>query len=131
MKLVSVYRINGAERILYDLLFERTPEQSISHTVMPSLQDHRTFVQSRPYLVWMLIVNDGEFVGSVYVTKQNEIGIFVFKKHKGKGFGAWAVETVSQMFPKPVYANISPLNTESQRFFTKLGGRPIQYTYAL
>jgi hypothetical protein len=54
MRLVSVYDVPDAEDILYVLLEQRTPEQSISHRKMPTLPEHRAFIKSKPYLAWYL-----------------------------------------------------------------------------
>lgn len=129
MRLVSVYE-SMAETVLFRLLSERTPEQSISHKSMPDYEDHVDFVRSRPYVAWYLIQAGQEFVGSVYLSKQREIGIFIFREHARKGYAGWAVAEIRRLHPGPMLANINPANTASIRFFEKLGKR-IQVTYEL
>ena len=60
-------------RVLYDLLSKR--KHFISHTEMPSYEEHNDFVSKNPYLAWYLISRGGEFLGSVYVQVDNSIGI--------------------------------------------------------
>jgi len=123
--------------ILYDLLQERTPEQSISHVEMPHIEEHIRFVMSKPYFAWYLIVGnvDGilnKVVGSIYVTNKREIGIFIFNKYIGKGYGKSAVLKVMEMWPNGrFYANVNPHNEASKRLFESIGGRVIQHTYVL
>lgn len=132
INLVPVYRERKAIAILYDLLAERTPEQSISHKRMPTMDEHAKFVHSRPYLAWYLIQNEeGEYVGSTYLSKHREIGIFLFKRFQGNGYGSKAVSQLMSRWPGRFLANISPKNTDSQRFFENLGAKLIQYTYEL
>lgn len=129
MKLVSAYRVPDAEEILYSLLAERTADQSISHTKMPTMEEHRRFFQSRPYTAWYLIDNSHDYVGAIYLTRANEIGVFVFKAHQGKGIGQRAVEMVREAHPGPHLWNVNPANKRSIALVERLGGRLIQLTY--
>ena len=131
MKLVSVYRVPEAVDILYSLLAERRPEESISHTKLPSMADHRTFVYSHPYAVWYLIEQGHDYVGTTYLTKHDEIGIFVFKAHQRRGYGRRAVELLRQLHPGKHLWNVNPANLPSIELVEKLGGKIIQHTYIL
>lgn len=121
----------GDIQILFKLLCERTTWQSISHKRMPSFGEHMRFVKSLPYAAWYIITEGDEPVGSVYITRANELGIFIFKAHHGKGYGRQAIEEVMSMNEPPFYAHISPNNMDSQIFFKKLGFKFIQMTYVL
>lgn len=116
---------------LYALLAEREAHQNVSHKEMPTLLEHTVFVQSDPYAAWYFIVPDRAdmFVGSIYLSKQNEIGIFIFKTFQGHGYGKAAVEALMAKHKGPFLANIAPGNLASQMFFEKLGFKPIQVTY--
>jgi predicted acetyltransferase len=114
--LKSIYEIEGAGRILYDLLAERTPEQSISHKEMPSYEEHRAFINSKPYLCWYIIYASSP-VGAIYLTKSREIGIGIFSKHKSKGYGTKAVKDLISLHPGKFLANINPDNFASRMFF--------------
>lgn len=116
-------------RHLYNLLMERKPWQSISHKRMPSFEEHKAFVQSNPYKVWYLILDGGNIAGSIYLTRQNELGIFVYESSQGKGLATQAIKEVMSRHEGPFLANINPLNTASLELFTKLGFNKIQVTY--
>ncbi len=138
MKLVSLYGdalgdIDGkalAANTLYQLLEERDETVNISHRKMPAWDDHVRFIESKPYEAWYLIDDGGEFVGAAYLTKQDEIGVSILKKHQGKRIGKEAVLLLMQAHPKARYlANINPQNKKSISLFAKLGFRHIQNTY--
>ena len=66
-------------RFLYELLTQRRQAANISHKKMPTYEEHVKFVRSRPYSKWYIINVNGEKAGSIYLTKQNEIGIHLFR----------------------------------------------------
>jgi hypothetical protein len=67
---------NTDYEFLYDLLLQRNPDANISHKKMPTYEEHVNFVKSSPYSKWYIIEVDGKRAGTIYLTKQNEIGIF-------------------------------------------------------
>ena len=73
---------NTDYEFLYDLLLQRNPDANISHKKMPTYEEHVNFVKSSPYSKWYIIEVDEERAGSIYLTKQNEIGIHFFKKYE-------------------------------------------------
>lgn len=133
-----------AVHILYELLEERKPHQNISHKELPDYEDHENFVASDPYKAWFLIEipipssqsfahpeGAHEVIGTIYLTHQNEIGIQLFERYIGEGYGEMAVKILMDAFEGPFYANISPYNQGSIRFFEKMGFQHIQQTYKL
>jgi len=117
---------------LYELLKERDPRVNISHKKMPSFAQHVKFVLSKPYAKWYVIVEDKKDVGSVYLTKNNEIGIFIKKNIQGKGVGFRALKLLMEKNPRNRYlANINPKNKRSIIFFKNNGFSLIQHTYEL
>ncbi len=150
--LTSVYLDTHAVDILYALLFERTPEANISHKTMPSYLRHVRFVRDEPYEAWYLIhkvdttidppmghetvaskCETTTFidVGAIYLTKQREVGIFIFAEHQGKGYGTQAINELRKRHPGRILANVAPTNERSLAFFRKLGARLIQHTFQL
>ena len=115
--------------VLYDLLEQRTPEQSISHKAMPTWDDHCAFVRSQPYAAWYLIAVGNATVGAIYLTHQCEIGIAIFHLHKRKGYASAAVKELMRLHPGKFIANINPRNEASIRFFEGMGFAHIQNTY--
>lgn len=119
-------------QFLYNLLDERKPVTYISHKKMPTYEEHVNFVKSSPYSKWYIIEVDGERAGSIYLTKQNEIGIFLNEGLQEKGIGSNALNVLIGKNPDLRYlANINPENKKSIEFFKKLGFTLIQYTYEL
>jgi len=117
---------------LYELLKERDPRVNISHKKMPSYAQHVKFVLSKPYTKWYVIIEDKKDVGSVYLTKNNEIGIFIKKNIQGKGIGFKALKLLMEKNPRNKYlANVSPKNKKSILFFKNNRFSLIQYTYEL
>lgn len=128
--LINVYYEENRHAILYNLLGERTPEQSISHKGLPGYPEHVDFVESLPYKIWFFVHSSDEddYVGTVYLTRQNEIGIFIFNKYQCKGYGRQAVTAMMESNDGPFLANINPLNTPSAKMFESLGFKHLQNT---
>ncbi len=117
---------------LYELLKQRDSIVNISHRKMPSYKDHVKFVLSKPYSKWYVIQYDNQRVGSIYLTKQNEIGIFLINEMSGKSIGGKALKLLMEKNYKLRYlANINPKNKESVKFFKKMDFKIIQHTYEL
>lgn len=140
MRLVNVYREPTAVQVLYALLAQRPIEASISHHKMPTYEQHTKFVHSRPYRMWFLIRVDGEFVGDLHATNLNEIGIFLFREYRGKGYGTKALhmfisrhkplDAIPAVRVRRWLANIAPGNAPAVDFFTTYGFSKVQETYA-
>ena len=132
IRLLSVYRHpENSIDILYELLKERDLTLGISHKELPKFEDHKAFVLSNPYQCWYLVIDKDVILGSVYLSRQREIGIFIFKEFQGKGYGTQAVEALMQRWPGHFLANVNPKNTASVKFFERLGAKMIQHTYSL
>jgi RimJ/RimL family protein N-acetyltransferase len=131
----NVYATANSYQVLYDLLKERTKEQSISHYSMPTMAEHIAFVRTNPYIGWYLIESappaPKAWVGAIYLTPKREIGIFIFREHQGNGYATAALATLRRMHPGRILANINPHNGPSLEFFRKHGGREIQITLEL
>ena len=119
-------------RFLYDLLMEGNPRANISHKKMPTYNQHVSFVSAKPYSKWYVILYDTNKAGSIYLTSQNEIGIFIKKSFQSKQLGNIALRKMIQKNPKKRYlANVNPQNKKSVRFFKNNGFKLIQYTFEL
>ena len=115
---------------LYDMLKERDPKANISHKKMPSFLEHEKFVLSKPYFKWYIIVESKNNVGSVYLTKDDEIGIFLKKENQSKGLGVHVLKLLFDKNPRNRYlANVNPKNKKSAQFFKNNGFKLIQHTY--
>ena len=119
-------------RFLYDILKERDPIVNISHKQMPTYKEHKQFVRSKPYSKWYIVYYEDKKVGSAYLSRQNEIGIFLKKGRQNRGIGNVVLQLIMKKNPRPRYlANINPKNNRSIKFFKKNGFHLIQYTYEL
>src|SRR5579862_4787282 len=99
LTLVSVYRAPKiAPRLLYRLLEERKPQVNISHRDMPSWNAHCQFIARRPYSAWYLIKSDDDYVGAIYLTAINEIGVAILARWRGSGFGPRAVRLLMRKY---------------------------------
>jgi RimJ/RimL family protein N-acetyltransferase len=130
MRLIDVYSTPEAVDILWALLLEREPHQSISHRAMPTPDQHIAFIESKPYPHWYLI-DCGDYVGATYLTHQREIGIGVLKKYQKNGYGSNAVQMLMDKHPGKFLANVNPRNLASIHMFMNLGAIHRQNTYSL
>lgn len=128
---IGLKQINESDHdFLYKLLENRNSDANISHKIIPNYDEHVRFVLSEPYSVWYVIIVNGEKSGSIYLSKQDEIGIFLSNDMKGKGIGNIALQLLMEKNPRKRYlANISPKNKKSSKFFEKNNFELIQYTY--
>jgi hypothetical protein len=133
LSLVSVYRLPKlAPKLLYQLLQERQPHVNISHAVMPTWRRHVNFIASRPYSAWYLIKSGDNYVGGIYLTRMNEIGIAILKRFRGFGFAPQAIRMLMLKHGKRLYlANINPRNKKFIDMFKCMGFRFVQQTYQL
>ena len=117
-------------KFLFDLLKERNPKANISHKKMPSYDEHIDFIKSKPYTKWYVILKSNEKVGSIYLSKNDEIGIFILKKFQGNNFGVYALNKLLKKNPRKRFlANVNPKNKKSISFFKNNGFKLIQYTF--
>lgn len=117
---------------LYQLLLERDPIANISHKKMPSYEQHLKFLKSKPYSKWYIIWNNEQRIGSIYLTKQDEIGIVIKKEFQKVGIGKMALQLIINKNPRQRYlANVALNNNKSKRFFEKNDFKLIQHTYEL
>jgi len=119
-------------RFLYNLLMERDTRANISHKKMPTYNQHVSFVSAKPYSKWYVILYGDNKAGSIYLTSQNEIGIFIKKSFQNKQIGNIVLHKLIQKNPKKRYlANVNTQNKKSMRFFKNNGFKLIQYTFEL
>jgi len=117
-------------RFLYALLKERPRKANISHTKIPTWEEHVAFVRSEPYREWFVIWCGPHRVGSIYLTKAREVGVFIMRRYQRRGFAAHAVKWIVRRYRgQKLLANVAPGNKPSMRLFKALGWRHIQNTY--
>ena len=115
---------------LLDLLKQREGTVNISHKSLPDWEEHLQYVKKHGYQSWDIIWVENTRIGNIYLTKNNEIGIFIDKKLQFHGYGSKALEEFMKKNGKKRYlANINPTNYKSIQFFGKNGFTHIQNTY--
>ena len=119
-------------RFLYDLLKERNSSINISHRKMPTYKQHVKFVNSKPYAKWYIIHFQDKKAGTIYLSKRDEIGIFLKKSFHRKNIGGLSMKALIKKHPRERYlANVNPKNKKSIDFFKKNSFKLIQYTFEL
>ena len=117
---------------LYDLLKTRDPLANISHKKIPSYNEHVNFILSNPYAVWYIIEYEGKNIGSIYLSKQDEIGISLFDNLLYDKIGKNIIKFLMKNNPRKRYlAKISPRNKKLQNFFVNNGFTGLEYTYEI
>ena len=115
---------------LLDLLKQREGTVNISHKSLPDWEEHLQYVKKHDYQSWDIIWVENTRIGNIYLTKNDEIGIFIDKKLQFHGYGSKALEEFMKKNGKKRYlANINPTNYKSIQFFGKHGFIHIQNTY--
>ena len=123
---------NSDVKFLFDLLKERDPRANISHRKIPTYSQHTKFIKSKPYSKWYIILKSKQKIGSIYLSKNDEIGIFLSKKFQGKNVGSFALNELIKKNPRKRFlANVNPKNKKSISFFKNNNFKLIQYTYEL
>lgn len=119
-------------KFLYELLENRDSRTNISHKKMPTYRQHVKFVKSKPYSKWYVIILSKEKIGSIYLSKTDEIGIFIQKNFQKQNLGKSALKELFKKNPRKRYlANVNPKNQKSIQFFKNNGFNLIQYTFEL
>ena len=133
ISLISLRTVRDSDgEFLFELLKERDPRANISHKKMPSYDEHIKFIKSKPYTRWYIILKSKERVGSIYLSKNDEIGIFLSKEYQKKNIGNTALVELIRKNPRKRYlANVNPKNKKSSTFFKKNNFKLIQYTYEM
>ena len=117
---------------LYDLLKNKDPNANISHKKMPSYDEHVEFVMSKPYTNWYIIEYDKKNVGTIYLSKQDEIGISINNDYEYDQIVKSALELLMKLNQRKRYlANTSSKDVRSQEFLLKNGFTSLEYVYEM
>ena len=121
-------------KFLYNLLAERKPHENISHKKLPSYSTHVKFIKSKPYSKWVLIEYRDKIIGSAYLSKNNEIAIWIkkdIKDYKMKIRKKILEEVITKFTRKKYLTNINPRNKKIINFYKKNGFKLIHSTFQL
>src|SRR5712675_82925 len=131
IRLVDVYQAPEAAELLYRLMQERPAESAIAHRRLPSMEEHRAFLASKPYRAWCLVEPTASpqstYVGSVTLTPNNEVGVFILREFQRRGYARGALRALMSAYrplpaiaavrPGHFVANVNPRNEASIRLF--------------
>ena len=137
LKFIDVMNEPKSVEILFNLLKKR--KFSISHKNMPSLKSHESFVKNNPYLSWYIIYYKDKPIGSIYLKRNNSIGLDLSKA---------SIEWVSQILffvkksfqlqsqklsviPEYFYFNVSIKNKKLINILRNLCIEPIQISFKI
>ena len=115
---------------LYKLLKKRDLKANLSHKKMPSYKQHIKFIKSKPYQKWYIIEKNRKKLGTIYFSKQNEIGIHFLPEIQSELISQASIQELIRKNPKKKYfMNVSPKNQRLIKFFEKNGFFLFQYTF--
>jgi len=119
-------------RFLFELLQERSTKENISHKKMPTFSQHQKFVSSKPYSKWYIIYFNQNKLGSIYLSKQDEIGIHLKKEVSTEKIRSRSLKILIEKNPRKRYlANVNHKNTNLKKFYKKHNFHLIQHTFEL
>ncbi|EPA05227.1 hypothetical protein BG20_I0207 [Candidatus Nitrosarchaeum limnium BG20] len=117
---------------LYRILEQRNPNNNISHKKMPTLLQHRKFIESDPYSYWYVIYFSNLKIGTVYLTSINEIGLHIKNEFQNLQIEKTILNKLFRKHPRNRYlVNINPKNKRMILFLKNNGFNLLQYTYEL
>lgn len=117
---------------LYKLLKHRSRSHNISHKKMPSLREHIKFVNSKPYKKWYVILNDKQKIGSIYISKNDEVAIHLKNNICKEKFFILALKQLIKFDSNEFfYFNTNPNNKGLNNFFKKNNFTLLQLTYKI
>jgi RimJ/RimL family protein N-acetyltransferase len=97
---------------------------------MPSYDEHVEFVMSKPYTNWYIIECDKKNVGTIYLSKQDEIGISINNDYEYDQIVKTALKLLMKLNPRKRYlAKVSPNDVRSQEFLLKNGFTGLENIY--
>ena len=137
LKFTRVKKNDTYVNVLYELLKKRI--YNISNTQIPSFDDHKFFVLNHPYRAWYLIKSHDDFIGSMYILRDNCISInllshdeLIITTSLNWLLSKWSpLPAIKSIRSSSFYINVSPMNLKLQSFLASKDLYPLQITYAL
>ena len=117
---------------LYELLKNKDSNANISHKKMPSYDEHVEFVMSKPYTNWYIIEYDKKNVGTIYLSKQDEIGISINNDYEYDQIVKPTLKLLMKLNQRKRYlANTNPKDVRAQEFLLKNGFTSLENVYEM
>ena len=90
------------------------------------------FVMSKPYTNWYIVEYNKKTVGSIYLSKRDEIGISINNDSEYDLIAKLSLKLLVKLNPRKRYlANVSPNNKKLQEFLLKNGFAILQNVYEM
>lgn len=130
---------NSDTQFLWDLFQQKPTHKKISSVQELSFDAHTAFVKNHPYEAWMIIELQSQDLGSVFLTKFNEVGISLLpaENHRFLEVLKAIVEEFRPLPQIPSFRNgsfviNSSVNDVKQiTAVEQIGAKPIQVTHSL
>jgi len=121
--------------VLYQILKVR--KHFISNKRIPNYKEHSEFVKNHPYRHWFLLKKNKKFIGSIYITSLNTIGLDTYSIKENMIESIFLrlfskikpLPEIKSIRPKSFSINISPSNRKLAVIIKNIGGKKIQSTY--
>ena len=115
--------------ILFEHLkeFLETPNASTTGNPLPLFEDSKKFVlkylyenENHEYDKWYMVINDeDEILGNVYIKKKNIISYHILEKYQKQGFGETSVKLMMKKNPRKTYFAVVNMNNRPSIEFIK------------
>jgi hypothetical protein len=137
LTLVRIKRNDAHTKVLYELLKSR--KFNISNQKIPKYSEHKLFVLNNPYRAWYLIKVNNFFVGTLYLLKNNCVGIYVKDQNKFviKKTIEWLLKNkkplpeIKSVRSSEFHINVALNNQIISSILNKIGAARTQVTYSL
>ena len=111
----------------------------ISHKSTPSKKDHFDFVSEHPYLVWYLVYKNKNLIGSVYVQKDNSMGIDLLEYSENEILSVFKfiknnhkpLPSIKSIRGNKFFVNVSSENTHLIKILKNLNKNEIQRSFLI
>ena len=138
-KLETIVKSIEQKNILFDLFKNRDESENISTKRDQNFKDHCNFVENHPYRYWFLIQSGTDYIGSLYLTNNNHVGVYLVKSHSLflKPILSYVIEKfkplpeIPSVRAKGFHINISVRNKWYEEILTGMGAEAYQKTFIL
>lgn len=115
----------------------KSRKYSISRKSVPTKKEHSNFVFNHPYRIWYLIYKNKNLAGSIYIHKDNSIGIDLLEFNKNDVFltikfikdNYKPLQSIQSVRNKEFFINVAPNNKQLIRILKNFNKIEIQRSF--
>ena len=135
---IKFEKITPTQKQIDELFFLiKSRKYSISRKSIPSKKEHSNFVFNHPYRVWYLIFKNKNLAGSIYLHKDNSIGIDLLEYNKNDVFltikfikdNHKPLQSIKSVRSKEFFINAASKNQKFIRILKNLNKVEIQRSF--